>query len=846
MTMTMTKTRTSPSVMTLGKQLSASDVSDTAIALLDQHGTVVGWTRAAEQLVQYSARAAVGRFAAFLLPSFGAASTTSAFVDQCRAQNGWPGTTGVRHRDGHMLDVSLRMSMLRGRDGEARWLLSLVDTGALSGEGMNGAVWGRLLSRAPIGVVIRDQQLRCVFTNDAMERHDGISPDRRLGRRFTDVLPGDNAAVLEAMMRQVFQSGAPLVHEYRKWLPESLGRNRPAAVSCHCLLGADGRPLGVCVISVDGAESRQTRERLAVLSQASARLGSTLDVMQAGQELADLAVPLLADYVAVDLEESVPFGEGPPVRIGPLGDRFPVFRRAGLASIRQGVPESPWVRGEPVQVPDIEPAVDVLRTGRSHLEPVLDAAPGTWLERSPALAERVRRHGVHSLMVVPIRTRRALLGMVFFMRTEDPVPFQDVDLLLAEELVGRAALSLDNARRYAREHTAALALQRNLLPHRLAGGTAVEAASRYLPADVDHGVGGDWFDVIPLSGARVALVVGDVVGHGVHAAAIMGRLRAAVGTLADMDLPPDELLACLDDTVHRLAEEDVDSPSQAPASAGATCLYAVYDPATRRCTMARAGHPPPAIVDPHGQVTFVDLPAGNPLGTGMGDPFEAVELELPEGSLLALYTDGLIETPDHDIEEGMRRLGTALAQPGRSLDDLCDIATETRPGQEVSDDATLLLVRPRSLGPARVASWTLPGDESAARRARNLAALQLAEWGLEGLEDSTRLIVSELVTNAVRHSDGPIGLRLLRHQVLTCEVFDTGVCSPRLRRARTTDEHGRGLFLVAQMSRRWGARSVAGGKVVWVEMDPPAGATDALDTSPRVALQGTPTSVRSA
>ncbi|MGW1723385.1 SpoIIE family protein phosphatase [Streptomyces sp. NPDC002306] len=832
-------TMTSQYAVTLGKQLSASDMSDTAIALLDQQGTVVGWTQAAERLVRYSAPAAVGRSAAFFVPSFGGASTTSAFVDRCRVRNGWSGTAGVRHRDGRVLDVSLRISMLRGCDGEARWLLSLVDTGALSGEELSAAVRGRLLSRAPIGVVVRDRQLRCVFTNDAMERHDGVPADRRLGRRCADAQPAEGSDVLEALMRQVFRSGAPLVHEYRMWLSESLDRDQPGAVSFHCLLGADGRPLGVCVISADVTESRRARERLGVLSRAGTRLGSTLDVMQAGQELADVAVPLLADYVAVDLEQSVPFGEGPPVRVGPQGDHLPVFRRAGLASIHQGAPESPWLRGEPVQLPDTAPAVEVLRTGRSHLEPVLDAAPGTWLERAPALAERIRRHGAHSLMVVPIRTRRAVLGMVVFLRTEDPTPFQDVDLLLAEELVSRAAQSLDNARRYAREHTAALALQRNLLPRRLAGGMAVDVASRYLPADVDHGVGGDWFDVIQLSGARVALVVGDVVGHGVHAAAIMGRLRAAVGALADMDLPPDEVLGRLDATVQRMAAEDAGSPRQASA-VGATCLFAVYDPATRRCAMARAGHPPPAIVDPRGRVSFPDLPAGTPLGIGMGDPFETVELELPEGSLLALYTDGLIEARDHDIEEGMRRLGTALAQPGRSLDDLCDLATDTRPGREAPDDITLLLVRTRSLSPARVASWTLPGDETAVSRARNLAALQLAEWGLDGLKDSMKLIVSELVTNAVRHSDGPIGLRLLRHRALTCEVFDSDICSPRLRRARITDESGRGLFMIAQMSRSWGARSVPGGKVVWVEMDPPAGNMNALDASPLATLPGSP------
>ncbi|MEU6318217.1 SpoIIE family protein phosphatase [Streptomyces sp. NPDC047009] len=533
-------------------------------------------------------------------------------------------------------------------------------------------------------------------------------------------------------------------------------------------------------------------------------------------------MPLLADYVAVDLEQSVSFGEGPPVGIGATGKRLPAFRRAGLASIHQGVPESPWVRGEPVNVPPASPFASVLRAGKSRLEPVLDTASGTWVDTVPALGHRVREHGMHSMMIVPIRARRALLGVALFVRTTDPAPFHEADLLLAEELVGRAAQALDNARQYARKHTAALTLQRNLLPRRLRGGTAVEVASRYLPADVDHCVGGDWFDVFPLSGARVALVVGDVVGHGLHAAATMGRLRTAVHTLADMELPPAELLAHLDDTVQRLGEEDCDVPDQIPAVTGATCLYAVYDPATRRCTMASAGHPPPAIIDPQGRVTFPDLPTGAPLGIGVPDPFESVELELAEGSILALYTDGLIETRDHDIEEGMRRLGTALGQPGRSLEELCDTATRTLPNKgPCDDDVTLLLVRTRSLSPSRVASWTLPGEQSAVRSARNLAARQLTEWGLEGLQDAMKLIISELVTNAISHSAGQVELRLIRHQVLTCEVSDADTCAPRTRRARTTDENGRGLFLVTNLSRRWGSRSIPGGKVVWAEHDLP-------------------------
>ncbi|MFJ5641457.1 SpoIIE family protein phosphatase [Streptomyces sp. NPDC093223] len=795
------------------------ETSDSAIAMVDEQGTVLGWTQAAERLVGYPAGDVVGRSAALVVPSFAKAPTISAFVERCRARRGWSGTTAVRHRNGRLLTVSLRISMLSGRGETVRWLVSVTDVRTLSRETTHGSVRESLLTRAPIGIVVRDPQLRCTWVNDTMESHDGIPRDQRLGRRTAESLPAAKAEAFEAALRRTLRTGTPTVHEIRRRLPTGPRREHILTASLFCLQGADGEALGVCAISVDVTESRRAQERLAILSEAGTRLGGTLDVTRTSQELADLAVPLFADYAAVDLEHSVTTGEGAAVHIGPTGERLPVFRRAGLASVRHGAPESPWRLGEPVPVPPVAPFTDVLRTGTSHLEPVLDLAAGTWAAQDPVRARKIREHGMHSLMVVPIRARGVLLGVAFFLRTEDPVPFQEDDLLLAEQLVSRAALSLDNARLYAREHATALALQCNLLPHRLRGGAAVDAASRYLPADLDIGVGGDWFDVIPLSGARVALVVGDVVGHGINATAAMGRLRTAVHMLAEMELPPDELLARLDATLERLSDGVADRRDQLTAVTGATCLYAVYDPATRTCTMAGAGHPPPAIVDPRGRVTFPELPTGTPLGVGLGTPFEAVELELPEGSLLALYTDGLVETRDHDIEAGMDRLGAALAEPGRSLEELCSRVMETVPGPAPSDDVTLLLVRTRSLGPAQVASWTLPGDRTAVRSARRLTAGRLAEWGLSGLEDSTELIVSELVTNAVRHSTGPIGLRLIRHQVLTCEVFDSNDCLPRAHTARTTDENGRGLFLVDRLSRRWDARPEPGGKVVWSEQD---------------------------
>ncbi|MFD8197890.1 PAS domain-containing protein, partial [Streptomyces wuyuanensis] len=427
--------------MTFGNRINTSELSDAVFALFDERGVTVAWTQAAERLVGYSAGEVVGRSAALVLPPFAEAGAMSAFVEQCRARNGWSGVTAVRHRDGRMVDVTLRMSVLRGRDGAARWLASVSDMGAPPGGAVDGAVRGALLTSAPVGISVRDLQLRSVAVNDALATHDGIHHDARLGRRISDVLPGAEAEAVEAVMRQVLQSGTAKVHEYRMRLAAGLLRKQTFEVSFHCLQGADGLPLGTCMISVNVADRRQERERLSILGQAGTRLGRTLDVMQTGQELADLAVPLFADFAAVDLEQSVLFGEGSSINGDEAGRRLPVLRRAGLASIRQGA-ESPWGRGEPVPRPVDGPTAEVLCTGKSHLEPVLDTA-ATWLDNNPALAQSLRMHGVHSLIVVPILARRvlvlgrrALLGVVVFTRSENPVPFQEVDLLLAEELVG--------------------------------------------------------------------------------------------------------------------------------------------------------------------------------------------------------------------------------------------------------------------------------------------------------------------------------------------------------------------------------------------------------------------------
>ncbi|SMQ14682.1 Serine phosphatase RsbU, regulator of sigma subunit [Streptomyces sp. Ag82_O1-12] len=548
-----------------------------------------------------------------------------------------------------------------------------------------------------------------------------------------------------------------------------------------------------------GAYALAARRRLELLSEASTRIGTTLDVRRTAEELAETAVPGLADFVTIDLPDAVLRGEE---SADPLAD----LRRTVVHGIREGLPFTP--PGKRVDFGPTTPQLRCLSSGEAVLEPDLKAAAG-WLAQDPEHTARLLAH-VHSLIAVPLVARGVVLGVAGFYRAGSP--FGDDDRSLAQELASRAALSIDNARRYTHERTMVLALQRRLLPHGLPDQDAVEVAHRYLPAESD--VGGDWYDVIPLSGARVGLLVGDVVGHGMLSAATMGRLRTAARSFAELDFPPEEVLTHLDNLVGRLDRDDPDG--KGAGVIGATCLYAVYDPTVQRCLMARAGHPPPAVVRPDGTVNYPDLPAGPPLGLG-GLPFDAVEVGLPAGSQLVMYTDGLIEDRHRDVDLVLEQLREALAHPERAPEETCQAVLDTVAPAHPHDDIALLVARVHALDPDRIATWELSADPALVGEVRASAMRWLSDRGLGETAFAAELILSELITNAIRHGAGPIRVRLLYRRTLICEVSDASNTAPHLRRAASTDEGGRGLFLVAQLSQSWGTRYLPEGKVIWAE-----------------------------
>ncbi|MFE0421411.1 SpoIIE family protein phosphatase [Streptomyces sp. NPDC058953] len=560
------------------------------------------------------------------------------------------------------------------------------------------------------------------------------------------------------------------------------------------LLAASGR-----------AEAAQ--RRLRVVYEAGMRIGSTLDVRLTARELAETTVGRFADHVTVDLADAVLRGDE-------LHGTERDVRRIVVAGIRDGVPFYP--EGSRVELASATPQAVAMTTGRPVLEPSLRDAVG-WRSQDPTGARRLVDHGVHTLLAAPLSARGTLLGVVCFWRDQRPEPFDADDLALAEEIAARAAASLDNARRYTREHTMAVTLQHSLMPRYLPVQEAVEVAYRYLPAQA--GVGGDWFDVIPLPGARVALVVGDVVGHGLHAAATMGRLRTAVHNFSALDLPPDDILGHLDELVDRMDQERT-PVDNGPDVTGATCLYAVYDPVTGDCVMARAGHPPPVVVDPDGTARVLDVPVSPPLGSGGGLPVETTRFRLPEGARLVLYTDGLIERPDRDIDTGLELLRDAASgRPGLDPEETCRAVLDALPGAQPRDDIALLVARTRRLDAERIAEWDVPSDTAAVAPVRAECAARLRAWGLESISFTTELIISELITNAIRYAAQPIAVRMIHSTSLICEVFDGSSTAPHLRRAAITDEGGRGLFLVAQLADRWGTRYTVRGKAIWTEQN---------------------------
>ncbi|BFV59248.1 SpoIIE family protein phosphatase [Kitasatospora sp. CMC57] len=687
-----------------------ADNQDAPIAVVptDPDGVVTGWGEAGKLLLGWTAEEAVGR------------PLTDLFVDP---PPGFPGSgdTGpaalrtLRHRDGSTVDAVVAAQLLHGPDGRPLGRAVTVQRW-----GCRPVIADRAFEQCPFALGVYDTELRFLWVNGAACAVMAHSEAQVLGEKYRELFPELDDTAYTNKLSEVARTGEParLITVFRP-----LGSNyaNAWATSMWPVRDAEGTVRAVANWGFDMSAEYWARQRLLILNEAGSGIGGTLDVVSTARELARTAQPGFADHVTVDLFDEVLRGDEPPLSAAfTVSGTITLSRAADHGTAErsvadQGVAERS-VKVGPDQLPGPTTSVRYapgsvaarcMAAGRSTVQlaaepsqrgewgfgPGLSADPALWPPGNPVIDESMAADGLTGRITVPLRARGALLGVVAFARTDRPESFTADDLILAEELTAKAAAAIDNARRFTREHTTALTLQRSLLPQRLPSQEAIEVASGYLPAGASAGVGGDWFDVIPLSGARVALVVGDVVGHGLHASASMGRLRTAVRTLADVDLPPDELLTHPDDLViHFPSDLQPEVRFESSGESGATCLYAVYDPVSCRCSLASAGHPLPLVISPDRTLTPVPARPGPLLGVG-GLPFEATEIELPEGSLLALYTDGLVESRERDMDEGTAELLSVLNRPAASLDALCDAAMEALLPGHRTDDAALLLAR---------------------------------------------------------------------------------------------------------------------------------------------------------
>ncbi|GFH37768.1 SpoIIE family protein phosphatase [Streptomyces pacificus] len=750
-------------------------------------------------------------------------------------------------------------------NGERAALCIVVDVRALRRIETDLASSQAIFGQSPFGFLLFGPDLTVLRANERFAAVFGGSAEDHRGRTVNDYLSRPEAERMTAALQRVLATGESVTELQIVGSAPGTSERRHWSVNLYRVHSGSGRPVGVAGLGVDvtrrqiaAREAASARRNLALLNDAGARIGTSLDLETTARELLDVAVPGFCDLASVDLYQGLLTGdEAPPGRLAPARSEScggsAELRRVAFAStlsetLLEAASGAAAPAGPPVgavhRYPFSSACAKALRTARVRLIPGEDGSL------------------VQSTLAVPMVAHDTVVGLARFSRAKGSEPFGERDRALAVELAARAAVCIDNARLYRREHERALILQRSLLPPGDPEAAGLDIACRYLPGNTATEVGGDWFDVIELPGHRTALVVGDVMGRGLRAAVAMGELRTAVRTLALLDLEPAEVLSALDEIARGLGApigaqqaSRVAHKSRGPELSEvylATCVYAVYDPVTRRCTFANAGHLPPVLVEPGEEALMLDVPPGMPLGVG-GEPFEEVQVELPEGALLALYTDGLVESRDHPLEEGLAAFRRALTEPARpvpearapdvlgdasdvdtpapadggarsrSLEDVCDRVLATLDTRHGEDDIALLMARVQGLAAEAVGDWRLPREPRSVGRARELARAQLVAWDLDPLVDTVELLVSELVTNALRYGEGEIRLRLLRERTLVCEVWDSGLVQPRRRRARDTDEGGRGLQLVGLLSAAWGSRRTPRGKTVWFELALPDG-----------------------
>ncbi len=686
-------------------------------------------------------------------------------------------------------------------------------TTAGSGKLAVSALAGELFEVVPIALTIFDRELRVLRVNQAMLALTGLTAEEIVGRPAPAVMPEVASAAWD-MARHVLATGqasldVEIIDVTRlRWPEERIHR-----VSCYPLRDCCGVTVAVGQAVADVTDQRRAEaerdaveRRLRLLGRASGLVGASLDLAATLQELVELVVPEFTDECVVLLTDEPMDPDARPDRL--------LMRRVVWAHL-PGTPPLPGADDTAGRLLEMRPGTPghlALTLGRPiHLtfdQEMVDriAIPGT---------EDYRRHfGIRSGLAVPLVAGGEFHGVVHFGLGPSGRTYTDVDARTAGELGSRIASAIANARAYARQRTAAVTLQRSVLPGDVPPVEGLDVAWRYEPGTAGTEVGGDWFDVIPLSAGRVALVIGDVMGRGLTAAAAMGQVRAAVRAFAALDLTAADVLTNLDDLVRAIGT--------GPDGTLVSAIYAIWEPATASITVANAGHLPPVMRDPDGQVRFLDGGGDTHdviLGVGRQTVTET-RYRFPAGSILALFTDGLVESATIDIDEGTGHLLRVLARPGAlhaTADRLLTFLDRT---DGYDDDVALLLVHATVATTAYTNTFILTPEPRAAKIARSAAIASLTEWKVPELLDITELLVSELVTNAIRYAATPFELAIRQgRDALYVEVSDDDSRVPRLLHPTDDDEGGRGLQLVAELATNWGARPTSTGKTVWFQLD---------------------------
>jgi GAF domain-containing protein/anti-sigma regulatory factor (Ser/Thr protein kinase) len=838
-----------------------------AALMIDPDGRVCHWSRAAEEVFGHRRDDVFDRPASGLLPLARTAPSASAStgrlgsaldqLDDLTSYNpSWSGELLVTDRDGRAVDILCWAYRLIEPAGRSLLVLA-AEARPLRASGPRIALGDQLLPYAATAATgaggLQVAPARCAPA--------GVADSARTAERLTAMLPRTAEDRRLRLIGQLAAGGAPALlvdgtlrlpvlpqelpdehppatgpgrstghghdprterlREFPQPRAEQVRGERPVGVRLRRRGTEDGPFSGPPTVPTlllpaglaDGSTpvplpaADPVNEQLRLLSHAGARIGTTLDLDVTVHELCQVVVPGIADFACVDLRDRLivdtelprdrPDDETQLRRVArafsePLAGWEHQVNEGTLFSLSRTTPSGLALQSnQPVLVPVVEPAVaEECAAGRGSglLAPLFEG---------------------RSMLVLPLAARGTVLGILTLLRNADQPPFDETDAAYLRELAARAALSIDNARLHRMEAKTALTLQRSMLPSRPPKIPGVLIAHRYIPGDRRAEVGGDWFDAVQLPGSRVALVVGDVMGHGLHSAVAMGRFRTAMQTLAALDLPPGQILRHLDNLSQRLGDDHL-----------ATCLYAVYDPIARTCTLASAGHVPPVLVHPDGRGELLEIPSGAPIGVG-GVPFASREIKVADGSMLVLCTDGLVEMRGGDIGDGLAALCGDIVDPRRSPDEVCDTVLERLHTDDRSDDLALLIARFDGIPPQDVISWSLQLDSSEVQRARLLVREQLALWGLQELSETAELLVSELVTNALRVAKDRVELQLMRVGKLLVEVSDDDHNLPSLEPSEALDEDGRGLSLVSHLSARWGTSRKAVGKVVWFELPLP-------------------------